>query len=188
MHSDNEEIKVSEIMTKKVIVIESEKSVKEAAHFLKLYNIRGLVVVENNDVIGLVTDKDIINNIVSENKIPSQFKVKDIMTSKLFSVGPDEKISDVADKMYSNRIGRVPVIDSDDNLVGIITETDITKIVPALIEVFNAKYDMQEEGHEVSKSIRGICEDCGNISDELIDADGRWLCEGCNDSKKIDLD
>ena len=181
-----EKIKISEIMSHPVIVINEDETIHDAAITLRKNNIRGLVVVKDKDVQGMLTDKDIVSKIVAENLKPRDFFVKDIMTSKLIIVSPEETIADVSKKMYANGVGRIPIVDAKENLLGIVTETDIIKVCPAMVEVLHEKAIIEEApfGHE-RKLMDGRCEECGNAYTDLVDVQGLWLCRSCSEDKTV---
>ncbi len=188
MLPDEEDLAVSNIMTKKVAVADVKDTVQKVAMLMRTHNIRGLPIIEKKKIIGMLTDRDIVSKVVAENKSPRDIKAGEIMSPKLITAGPDDNISDVAKVMYANNVGRIPVIDKKGNLLGIVTETDITKIAPGLIDVLYAHNEL-EEGAPPAKSrhptIEGRCEECGQVYDDLVEVDGQWLCRSCSEDKTV---
>ncbi len=179
---EEEDLSVSEVMTKNVIVIDSKESVQKAATLMRKSDIRGVVVKSGKKIVGMVTDRDIVSKVVAENKPPRDVKVEDIMSPKLITASPEDTITDVAKRMYANRVGRIPIVDKEGNLVGIVTETDMTKLAPALIELLY-EHDAIEEPEAVvhgRKLIEGRCEECGQVYEDLVEIDGEWLCQNCS--------
>ncbi|MCK5474344.1 MAG: CBS domain-containing protein [Candidatus Aenigmarchaeota archaeon] len=177
-----EERKISEIMSKPVIVIEEDKTIQGAAFILREHNIRGLVVVRGHDAQGILTDRDIVAKVVAENLDPRNVAVKDIMVPKIITAKFDELINDVAKKMCANKVGRIPIVDDEGTIVGVVTETDITKLYPAMIDVLYERTNIEEAPIVPEKELmQGCCEECENICDDLIELDGRWLCRSCSE-------
>ena len=89
---------------------------------------------------------------------------------------------DIAKKMIKNGIKRMPVVDDKNNLVGIVSDKEILLISPELIEILSEKIKMRVESvAKPEEVISGICEECGEYSDELTNIDGRWICPECRD-------
>jgi len=115
---------VRDIMQKNVITIDQDKSALDAAKMLSDKKISFLVVQKDNNPIGVVTERDIVQKISSLDEKPSEFLLKDIMTQKFKWVQPDEDIENAIQKMLNNNIRRLLVLD-DKKLVGVITQTDL---------------------------------------------------------------
>jgi len=111
-------MKIKDVMNK-VIVIEHDVSVKEAAQIMSNKNIGSLVVLKNNKIVGIITEKDIMKNISFLGK-----KISVIMAKNVVTVDRNESIDNAALIMTERKIRRLPVVDGD-KLVGIITSTDI---------------------------------------------------------------
>lgn len=188
MLPEEEELAVSTIMTKDVIVADAADTVQKAAMLMRTNNIRGLPIVEKNKVVGILTDRDIVSKVVAENKSPRELTAGEIMSPKIITAEPDDSITDVAKRMYANNVGRIPIVDKKGSLLGIVTETDITKIAPALIDVLYA-HDELEEGAPPIKSrhptIEGRCEECGQVYDDLVEVEGQWLCRSCSEDRTV---
>ncbi len=135
--------KIGEIMkvaTTDVVSIPPSKSIKDTAKVMMEHEFRRLPVTDpgSGKVLGIVTVMDILDffgggnkfNII-EKKYEDNFlaainePVKEIMSREVVSLSNKSSINDVVDKMLSNQIGAIPIIDSDDKLVGIVTERDI---------------------------------------------------------------
>ncbi|MEK6877040.1 MAG: CBS domain-containing protein [Thermoproteota archaeon] len=117
---------VKDIMKNNVISIDSSMTVKDAAEMMDGSEIGGIVVMENNIAIGIVTERDIVRRIVAKNKNHST-KLKDVMSAPLITINPDETVWELAQLMKRKKIHRVPVT-SGTRLVGIVTTTDLARI------------------------------------------------------------
>ncbi|MBU0763170.1 MAG: CBS domain-containing protein [Candidatus Altiarchaeota archaeon] len=135
-----EDIKVGDAMTKGVICVDVEDSVKLTAEVMKKNDISGLLVTKSGDGIGVITERDIIKKVVAEGKKPESTPVKDIMTSPLVTIAPDATIDDAATIMRDKDIRRLFVEDNG-KIIGILSEFDIVKIEPALHLIMKEKYE-----------------------------------------------
>lgn len=122
--SDNTFVK--DIMKNNVMSIDSSMTVKDAAEMMNDSEIGGIVVMENNIAIGMVTERDIVRRIVAKNKNHNT-KLKDVMSSPLITIDHDETVWELAQLMKVKKIHRVPVT-SGTRLVGIVTTTDLARI------------------------------------------------------------
>ena len=174
----DDEVQVKELMTEGVIAVEQEKTVKEAAKILKEENIRGLVVVDEEDAVGVVVCRDMVYQVIAENKDPEEVLVEDIMSTDLVVADESQLLDDVAMAMARNDISRVPVV-RDEMLVGILTQTDILRAWPGYAEVMEEEIEMQAEATPRETSQDGVCESCENYSEDLRETNGMLLCEEC---------
>jgi acetoin utilization protein AcuB len=127
---------VGERMSHPVITISSDMPINDALILMKQEHIRRTPVVKDGKLIGIVSDKDLLNaspspatslSVWELNYLLSKITVKDVMTKKVFTVNEDTPIEEAARVMADNKIGGVPVM-RNDRVVGIITETDLFKI------------------------------------------------------------
>ncbi|QGA79913.1 CBS domain-containing protein [Candidatus Nanohalobium constans] len=172
------EVEISDVMTEGVIAVEQDKSVVEAAQLLEEEEIRGLVVVDNGEAVGIVVCRDIVYQLVSEGKDPSGHQVKDIMSSDLIVAEEDEVLNDVAMAMVRNNVSRVPVVRGD-MLVGILTQSDILRAWPGFAEVIGEEREMDAPATPNPESQDGYCESCENYSEELENINGMMVCPEC---------
>ena len=113
-----------DIMTRKVYTIRSDARAQEAAQLLDQHRISGLPVVdEGNDIIGIVTEADIISKVDKEG-----LRVSDIMSTEVISVNEETAASEIALLLTERKIKRVPVV-QDGKLVGIVSRADIVHAV-----------------------------------------------------------
>ena len=124
--------KARDIMQKNVITIELEKTAQYASTILKDNDISFLVVVEDSKPVGIVSERDIVRKIVAENKEASKIQLESIMSKKFKWVEPNSSIESAVQKMLNNNIRRLVVLE-DENLVGVITQTDLTEFLRSKI-------------------------------------------------------
>lgn len=132
---------VKERMSKPVTVVEPEMPVVEALQLMKENRIRRTPVVDNGRMVGIVTDKDLLNASPSDvtamsiweiNYILSQITVGEVMTKDVLTVSESTPIEDAARIMADNKIGGLPVV-RDEEVVGLITESDLFRILLELL-------------------------------------------------------
>jgi CBS domain-containing protein len=123
-----ENVNVGELISKNLIYVNSDSNTIKAAILMRENDISCLVVKEKGDFVGIVTEKDLINKVVAEELYPGDVKIGQIMSKDLVSVLANESIEDAAKLMRKKGVRRLVVIE-DDIIIGVITETDITKTV-----------------------------------------------------------
>jgi CBS domain-containing protein len=121
--TDPDKISVRDIMTKSVIVVDSTITVNDAAKLMEDVKVGSIIVMENNIPVGIVTDRDFVVKIVA-HAYQISTSVKQIMSTPLIVIGPDESVWMVADLMYTRGIRKLPIVE-DDKVIGIITATDL---------------------------------------------------------------
>lgn len=103
----------------KAIAVDHDLSIKEAAKIMSDKNIGSVIAVKGNKILGIVTEKDVVDNITSLER-----KVSSLMTKKVVTIDPEEDTDNAAMLMAKNKIKRIPVVEGD-KLVGIVTATDL---------------------------------------------------------------
>lgn len=117
---------VKDIMKKPVLSIDSSMSIGEAAKMMDDAKIGSIIVTEKNTVVGILTERDFVRKIVAKGKSFST-KIKEIMSSPLIVINPDETVWELAQLMKTRRIHRVPVVDKG-RLVGLVSTADLTRL------------------------------------------------------------
>jgi len=113
-----------EIMTKTVRTAARDMSLSEAAALMRDGDMGAVPVVDDGKLVGIVTDRDIVVRAVAEGK-DAATHVGDVMTTELFTVTPDDFVFEAIRLMGDKQIRRVPVIDNNGALVGIIAIADV---------------------------------------------------------------
>jgi len=124
---------VQEIMTKNVVKIDCNKSVNDACKEYSDKKVGSLVVMDKDIIVGIVTERDIIERVVLNKKDPLKTKIREIMTPNIKTIhalAPLEKASKI---MKESHIKKLPVI-LNNEIVGIITETDLSHTIEAFSE------------------------------------------------------
>jgi len=167
------EMLVDDAMTKKPITCGKDEKITKVAKEMEKNDIGSMIVADKDTLIGLITSEDLIKRVIIQKKDPEKTTAKDVMTKKLLTTTPDEELSEAIYTMINNGIKRLPVIE-DKKLVGILTDGDVMRISPKLMEGFLASEEREEPN-----VIGDVCELCGNYSETLNKVNGRWICEEC---------
>lgn len=105
-------------------VISKNQSVLEAAQLMSSKSIGAVPVVEGNRVVGIFSERDIMNKVVAKSLDPQSTKVEQVMTRDLIVAGPEETIDEVERKMKVANIRHLPIISSD-KLIGMLSLRDL---------------------------------------------------------------
>jgi CBS domain-containing protein len=118
-------VKVSEVMTRGVEKISAAATIEEAAKQMKIHNVGILPVVDDNSVVGVVTDRDLVLRAVATRLRPEMTRVRDVMTRKAISCYEDENIAEASQLMEQQLVHRLIALDRNDELVGIVSLSDL---------------------------------------------------------------
>jgi CBS domain-containing protein len=118
-------MRVCDVMTKQVETVRPDTSVREAAGLMRERDIGVLPVCEDDRIVGMITDRDIVVRIVAEGLTDT--RVREAMTPDVTCVGEQDDLDEVAGKMRQKQIKRVPVVDANKRLVGIISLGDLAQ-------------------------------------------------------------
>ena len=119
-------MKVSEVMTRNVETIGPDQSVQEAASFMLKADAGSIPVTEGEKLIGMITDRDIAVRGVAEGRGPETL-VRDLMSGGPICVRADDNVEDVATRMSEAQVRRLPVIDDQERLCGIVSLGDLSR-------------------------------------------------------------
>jgi CBS domain-containing protein len=122
--SANARKKCREIMTRNVQTANLEMNLQEVAALMRDGDMGSLPVVADGKLVGIVTDRDIVVRAVAENKVFST-KIGEVMTTEIFSVKPDDFVFEAIRLMGDKQVRRIPVVNENGELSGIISMADI---------------------------------------------------------------
>ncbi len=174
---------VKEIMTSDVVTVDIKSDVQHLANKMLTFKVGSVIVTDKKQPVGIVTERDIVRKIVSKNLKPDDISIKELMTTPLITIPSTEDVTDIMHKMVKLEIRRLPVVENG-KLVGIVTDTDLIAISAEMGNIFSDLIKMHREkifSEASGQVMKGICEDCGYISDNLLMVDGRLLCESCRE-------
>jgi len=170
---------VGERMSHPIISMAPDMPVHDALNMFKRERIRRAPVVKEGKLVGIVSDKDLLNaspspasslSVWEMNYLLSKITVSEVMTKKVITVAEDTPIEEAARIMADNKIGGLPVM-RDNHVVGIITETDLFKI---FIELMGAR----EKGTRVTALIEEKPGQLAKITKAIAEAGGNFVAFG----------
>lgn len=154
---------IQEIMTKDVVDIDCNDSVFNACKKYSEYRVGCLVVMDKDMIVGIITERDIIEGSILANKDPRQTRVRDIMSTNIKTIHAMAPVDKAADIMKENNIKKLPVI-LNNEIVGIVTETDLTRTIHAFSEAVTELIQFHENSKE---NIENMMDDWGDIMIKL---------------------
>lgn len=170
---------VLEVMTVDAVTITPDRTVAEASALMRDRGVGSVIVIESDRAVGILTERDVVTKVAADDRRSSELKVRDVMTSPVVSVHPHEEVEEAARRMSQRRIRRLPVV-QDGKLLGVITENDILRAWPHLVEVTRewARAGMLDEG---PGPVEGHCDSCGVYSTQLMRDGKLLLCPECRE-------
>ncbi len=136
---------VKDVMVKKVVTLQSDQTVQHAAALMGEHRIGCLVVLEDSRVVGMVTERDLLDRVLTVAADPEKILVKQIMSKPVVTVKPDMELEAAVELMFKRRIKKLPVVEERGGkgvLVGLVTLTDIARLYPALIKTLKKFFQM----------------------------------------------
>ena len=116
---------IQDVMTPDPKILEATASVRDAAELMRESDIGDVVVLENNQLCGIVTDRDIVVRVLADGDDPAMVTVGEICSRELTTVPPTASIDDVVRLIREKAIRRLPVVEEDGEVVGIVSIGDI---------------------------------------------------------------
>ena len=117
--------KVHEHMTQRPRCVTPETPVVEAAELMATEDVGSLPILDGDRLVGVVTDRDIVIRAVAKQKNPQGMPVREVASSELITVRAEDDLSEALKLMASHQVRRLPVVDEDDHLVGVLAQADI---------------------------------------------------------------
>jgi len=122
---------ISEVMTRDVRIASPDDTLQSAAQIMEEQDFGSLPVAENERLVGMLTDRDITIRAVARGMAPQDSTVRDIMSTEIRYVYDDESVRDVAEVMGDLHVRRLPVLNRQKRLVGIVSLGDLALAKPA---------------------------------------------------------
>ena len=175
---------VKDVMSSPAITVPEDTPLDKTAQLMSNERL-GCIIVTSKDgkALGIITESDLVKRVLAKNIQPSKLTAKEVMSTPLITLDPDETLTEAARRMSKLHVRRMGVIYKE-NLVGIISSRDILAVTPELLENMQEKArieretEVEEESSE-SAPLAGYCEQCGSWSDNLNEVEGTYLCEEC---------
>jgi CBS domain-containing protein len=118
---------VKEVMTSNPVTVEADASVVEAARVMKKEDTGIVPVTAGGRLVGTITDRDIVVRVLAEEKDPQATTVRDVASTELVTVDPQQELDEALRLMARNQVRRLPVVEGDGRLVGIVSQADVAR-------------------------------------------------------------
>ena len=129
---------IGELCNREVVVVNMGENALEAAKLMRQYHVGDVVVVEDRDdrkvPTGILTDRDIVIELVAEQVDPESVTVEDVMSDQLLTINESDELLDTLEKMRAKGVRRVPVVGKEGELVGILTLDDVLDILAEALQ------------------------------------------------------
>ena len=168
-------ISVKDAMTIHPITLDVKKSLKDCAKLMARHRIGGVLIVEKEKLVGIVTEQDIVRKLVAKGKDTLDICVTEIMETELITITSDIDIYEAIMLMRDEDVRHLPIVENK-KLKGIITVKDILRIEPQLFDFMVAKFELREAKN---KPLLDVCELCGKLTDKIYNVRGSRVCKNC---------
>jgi CBS domain-containing protein len=122
---------VQDVMTQDVVMASPEDTIENAARLMTKFGISCLVVQAGNQIVGILTEKDVLTRVVASGRDPKEVLVEEVMTNSIITTEPEKPIEAAVKTMIEEKIKKLPVVDGS-AIVGIITLTDVAGLNPEI--------------------------------------------------------
>jgi|SRR5690554_366042 len=118
---------IADIMTRQVESISQNENVQKAAQMMRDANVGILPVTDGNQLLGVITDRDICMRVVAEGREPSITYVQQVMTKDVVTCPPETEIREAIEMMTRKQIRRLMIVDQNRQLVGVVAQADVAR-------------------------------------------------------------
>lgn len=138
---------IGEICIREVVIAKAKDSVYKTAQLMRDLSVRTVVITENRHPTGILTDRDITIRVVAEGRDPHKTLIKEVMSARLLTIRESAGIGDGIRIMRSRGVRRLPVIDPEGKLVGIVTLDDLIDLLAEEMSALAAliRYEQEKE-------------------------------------------
>ncbi len=120
------ELRVKSIMSRDLIKVEYGDTIEKASMQLVKHRVSSVLVSRNGDMVGIITETDILNRVLAKNKKPSEILVQEVMSSPIETISENATLEEAAAKMRNNKLKKLLAVKGD-KPVGILTIADLAK-------------------------------------------------------------
>lgn len=118
---------IQELMSTNPVAIDADQSVADAAKMLRDEDVGLAPIVDEDRLIGAVTDRDIAIRVVAEGNDPASTKVREIASTEIVTVDPQQDLDEALRLMARHQVRRLPVVDASGRLVGVLAQADVAR-------------------------------------------------------------
>ena len=118
---------ITDVMSANPCAIDANKPVAYAAKMMKQEDVGLAPIVEGDRLVGALTDRDIVTRVVAEGRDPQSVPVREVASTDLVTIDPQQDLDEALRLMASNRVRRLPVVAEDGRLVGVLAQADVAR-------------------------------------------------------------
>lgn len=172
-------------MTENPVFLNPDDTLEKCSKVMKENHVGAVIIKDKEEPIGILTEQDIVRNVIASGINPLKKKVKEVMEKNLTTITPEKDIFEGLMMMRDLNISHLPVVDGK-RLIGLLTIKDILKIEPQLFEILVEKFELKEEERKpiYDKPNADVCQACGKVTDKLYLYKGSRICAECKESTK----
>jgi len=120
-------MKVEEAMIKNVVTLQQDVSAYDAVKLMNENRIGCLVVLQYGQVVGIITERDMLERVLEKCKNPKETNITEIMTKRVIVGKPDMQLAEAAKLMFEKKVKKLPIVEGN-RLVGLVTLTDLARM------------------------------------------------------------
>ncbi|AEH25352.1 CBS domain-containing protein [Pyrococcus yayanosii] len=168
-------ILVEQIVKRKAVVVRPDDTVHKVARVLSRNKVGSAVVMKGDEILGIVTERDILDKVVAKGKDPKAIKVEEIMTKTPVKIEYDYDVQEAIEVMIEKGVRRI-LVTKFGKPIGFVTATDLLSAI--------ASQNNEEEEYTPDTEVYGMCEFCGQygaLFKVIYEGREMWVCESCKD-------
>jgi CBS domain-containing protein len=131
---------VSEIMSKGVVTVESTGTAADAVAAMVKNKVGAVIVLQRGKPAGIITERDVLKKVSARNVTPARVSAKEIMSSPLVTIKAIDSVDTAAAAMAKSKVKRLPVVEEDGSIAGILSVTDIAIKLAKILADDNSRY------------------------------------------------
>jgi len=140
-------------MVRDVVTVDADYSVKYAARMMNYFGISSLVILSKGEVVGILTERDVMTRVVVAGRDPEKVRVREIMSNPVIVIGPTVALEQAVKVMLQRRIKKLPVMmkeETGSRLMGMLSLTDVARLQPQMLETMKELLPMGAQSAEES--------------------------------------
>ncbi len=169
---------VGDVMTKNLVTLSENSSARDVATAMSSNGVGSVIVVRDSHPVGIITERDLVERVLSKGLNPGTTLAKNIMSYPLSVIDSKADVMEATRKMAKLRVRRLVVVDKGE-MAGIITSRDILSATPELVEVLTEATRNRLLPSRKGELLAGFCDSCDQWSDSLKEVNGQFICEEC---------
>lgn len=112
----------------RIVTLRPEASVLEATELMNEHHIGSVLVMREEDLVGIFTERDLLRRVVAAQRNPARTPLAEVMTSPVACAGPDTTLNEIRDAMRRQRIRHMPVLDAEGRIIGVVSIGDLNRV------------------------------------------------------------